>query len=213
MCPDCSHQKQKDRCKKYKKENREHVSEYNKEYKSEHKEEVKVYNCNYNIENREQIQKRQSIQHKQRRETDINFRFGYSLRNKMRDFIKMKRKTFALAGCKAIDFRAWIESNFSHEMNWDNHGIVWHLDHVIPVCVFDLTIEDNQKFCFSWKNTRPLLAEKNLAQKYSYFDILLHELKIYFYYKNNHSKFNNIDYGVNFLPIQSRNLLKDLVNR
>jgi len=213
MCSECSHQKKKDRCKKYKKQNKEHVSEYNKDYKTEHKEQVKVYNHNYNIKNRDQIQKRQTEQHRERKDIDINFKLGNEFRSKLREFIKMKRKTFVLAGCDCDFFRNWIEFNFTCDMHWENHGIVWHLDHVIPVSVFDLSDENSRKICFNWKNTRPLLVHQNLAQKYSYFDILIHELKTYFYNKNNRNKFHNLNYGVNFLPIQSRNSLKDLVNR
>ena len=44
-------------------------------------------------------------------------------------------------------------------MNWANIEI----DHVKPICVFDISKDDGLKEAFSWKKTQPLL--KNDHQK------------------------------------------------
>lgn len=31
-------------------------------------------------------------------------------------------------------------------MSWENHGIYWHLDHIIPCSAFDLTKKQNNLF-------------------------------------------------------------------
>lgn len=48
MCPTCSHQKQLDRCKEYKKKNKEHVSEYNKYTKKNIKKKL-IYTIEFTI--------------------------------------------------------------------------------------------------------------------------------------------------------------------
>ena len=39
------------------------------------------------------------------------------------------------------------------DMNWSNIEI----DHVKPICMFDVSKDDELKKAFSWKNTQPLL--------------------------------------------------------
>ncbi len=46
-------------------------------------------------------------------------------------------------------------------MNFENYGTIWELDHVIPCSSFDLSIEENKKKCFSWKNILPVNKKYN----------------------------------------------------
>ena len=42
-----------------------------------------------------------------------------------------------------------LEKQFKDGMTWDNYGIKgWHIDHIIPCCKFDLTLESEQRKCF-----------------------------------------------------------------
>lgn len=50
------------------------------------------------------------------------------------------------------------------EMNWNNHGEVWEIDHIIPCSNFDLTKEEEQKKCFHYLNTQPLTFEENRSK-------------------------------------------------
>jgi len=152
--------------KSYKMRNKKHISSYNHEYKKEHKDEIKKYNKNYNINNRETIQKRQTIYQRKKKEIDPSFRMGLILRRRLAGFIngndnKSNRKLF---GCNHTFFIKWMEFQFSEEMNFDNRGDCWHMDHVDPCNTFDLTDEEEQKLCFHWSNTRPLEAEENLSR-------------------------------------------------
>jgi hypothetical protein len=64
-------------------------------------------------------------------------------------------------------------------MTLENYGDIWHVDHTKPIASFDLTKEVEQDACFSWKNCRPLLAQKNIHKSDSYqpFESVLQELK------------------------------------
>jgi len=201
MCHECSHKKQLERCKKYKKNNKESVSEYNKIYKSEKKDIISDYNKKYNIDHREEIQKRQNIKHKERRETDENFKISEKLRKIFRKFLNVKTesKYSNFFGCNPSNFRKWIEYGFDQNMSWENYATYWQIDHVLCVNLFNMVNDEDQKICFNWRNTRPLKKEINLArEKIEKKDILNHEIKLHYFQKNNDG-YDNIEYNFAYL--------------
>lgn len=155
-------------CKAYKASNRGKIADYNKVYKADHKDEISVYNHDYSKENREAIQKRQNAQHRERRKTDPNYRISLNLRSRLCEYIKSRgkhNKTLMekLLGCDWCAFEFYFDFLFlwDDEMDWDNYGTYWSIDHVDPCCNYDLTIEENQYVCFHWSNTRPLERLEN----------------------------------------------------
>lgn len=58
--------------------------------------------------------------------------------------------------------KRWIEWNFDDNMNWDNRGDVWQIDHTLPIHSFDLTNEQQCFLCFNWKNLMPLEKKRNI---------------------------------------------------
>ncbi len=64
-----------------------------------------------------------------------------------------------------------LESQFTPEMNWDNYGTYWHIDHIIPLAYYGISDGDDPKIREAWslKNLRPLEASKNIA-KGSYYN-------------------------------------------
>jgi 5-methylcytosine-specific restriction endonuclease McrA len=70
-------------------------------------------------------------------------------------------KTIDLLGCSIECARNHIESQFNNEMNWNNHGILWEIDHIIPINFFDLTNKEEQKKAFHYKNLQPLNKMEN----------------------------------------------------
>lgn len=63
------------------------------------------------------------------------------------------------------------------EMNFANIQI----DHVKPICLFDLSNNDELMETFNWKNTQPLLKEDNLhkGNKFNELDYRLQFIKAY----------------------------------
>ena len=61
-------------------------------------------------------------------------------------------------------FNMWIERQFNDKMTWDNQGIYWEIDHVIPCSSFDFTNETEIKKCFNWKNMRPCERIENYSK-------------------------------------------------
>jgi hypothetical protein len=68
-------------------------------------------------------------------------------------------------GCNIQYLREWFEYNFTSEMNWENYGSYWSIDHIIPVCKFDLTNEDEKLKCWNWTNLMPVTVKYNSSKK------------------------------------------------
>ena len=168
LCRPCNSQL----CKEYKQRNKKLISDYNKTYKSEHKEEIKVYNHDYNLENREAIQKRQTEQHRIRRETDVNFRLAKNCRDRVGKMLnsqntKKSCKTFELIGGDVNFLKEWLQFNFKEGMTLDNYGQYWHIDHVIPCSLFNLQDKKQLKICCHWTNLQPMEAKANMTKNNS----------------------------------------------
>ena len=203
MCSECSKKKQLESCRKYKEKNKEIISNYNKKYKEENKILVSNYNKKYNIKNRETIQKRQTLQHKERRHSDIKYKMSIVLRNRFRKFYKGKSNSSnirELIGCSNEKFLKWMEFNFKGDMSWENHGKLWHIDHVLLCYLFDHSKIEDRQICFNWKNTRPLFSNINLSRKtIDMKDILNHEITLHYFQKQNKEGYNNIEFNFAYL--------------
>ena len=73
-----------------------------------------------------------------------------------------EKRVLEYLGCTADFFQKWMTFQLYDGMTLENYGEVWHVDHTKPIVSFDLTMEEEQRACFSWQNCRPLLAHKNI---------------------------------------------------
>lgn len=119
---------------------------------------------------------RQRALDKKRRTRDRNNvqrRISILLRNSVRWALrrngkvnKRSSRVTSLLGCSIDSFRIYIESKFEPGMSWDNHGRTgWHLDHIIPCSLFDLSDPVHQRYCFHFSNLQPLWAHENCSKK------------------------------------------------
>ena len=109
----------------------------------------------------------------QKYNTDINFKIGINLFNRIKQAIKGynkgSKRTISLLGCSIVEFRDYFEKKFKPGMSWNNHGIKgWHIDHIKPIASFDLSKETEQVKCFHYTNLQPLWAEENLKKSDNY---------------------------------------------
>jgi hypothetical protein len=107
-----------------------------------------------------------------RNKEDKIFKFRNSLRSliyssfKRGSFnYKKKSKTEFILGCTIEEFRNYIESKFTDNMCFENHG-KWHLDHIIPLASAN-TEEDIIKLNH-YTNFQPLWAFDNLSKGCKY---------------------------------------------
>lgn len=68
-----------------------------------------------------------------------------------------------LLGCSVPELRQYLESRFKPGMNWGNYG-QWHIDHVKPCAVFDMSKPEEQRACFHYTNLQPLWWNENVAK-------------------------------------------------
>jgi hypothetical protein len=99
------------------------------------------------------------------RKTNINYRLKKSLAARLRNVLDKETTTMNYIGCNIQYLREWFEYNFTKEMNWNNYGTYWSIDHIIPVNKFDLTIEKEKLECWNWTNLTPVTMHFNSSNK------------------------------------------------
>jgi len=128
-----------------------------------HRHNNKIYHAK--PENKIKRQKREN----QRYKTDINWRLTNILRSRIRSAIKNNQKSGSAIsdlGCSIEKFKLWIEMNWKDGMTWDNHGLYgWHIDHIIPLSLFNLSIREEFLKASHFTNLQPLWAKDNLIKQ------------------------------------------------
>lgn len=121
----------------------------------------------YSRANREKINKK-------RRES-IELRLKNNIKNRIRDcfssILSDKSKSFRKwVGCTPSEFKTYIESKFLPDMNWDNYGSVWVIDHIAPVAMFNGENEEEMLVCWNYKNLAPKMTQDNSKKTDRLFD-------------------------------------------
>lgn len=154
--------------KDYRENNKEIVDAYKKEYN-------KTYSPLYYRNNKDKILKYNHQYHTDKMKTDENFKIKKLLRSRFHHALKNGHKmksVIELVGCSIEEFKLYIESLFLPEMNWENHGDVWEVDHILPCASFDLTMLEEQKLCFHHLNHHPLFKTTEIAKSLGYNNII-----------------------------------------
>ena len=119
----------------------------------------------------DEIRKKQAAQKEfNKYNQDHAYRLKVRLRSRIRKVVKrgvVSERTMDIIDCSAAFLRAHLESKFKDGMNWDNMG-EWHIDHIKPCALFDLSDINQVKECFHYSNLQPLWAEDNLAKSDTY---------------------------------------------
>lgn len=76
---------------------------------------------------------------------------------------KKGQKWESLVGYTASDLVKHLQQQFSGDMDWNNYGKVWEIDHIIPKSVFnyETPLDLDFKRCWSLMNLRPLYVSEN----------------------------------------------------
>jgi ribosomal protein L17 len=128
--------------------------------------------CRAEIEKARRLAKRDEINAKRQNKTKTpQEKISKNLRLRIINIVKKinERNIYSdLLGCNRLFFKRWFEFQFEYysqyNLNWDNHGIVWEIEHVMPCNSFDLTNKDQQKICFHWTNTSCVPKIINLSK-------------------------------------------------
>lgn len=64
-------------------------------------------------------------------------------------------------GMTILDYRKYIKELMQDDMTWDNYKKTWDIDHLVPLCLFDLTNENEVALAFHAYNTIPMYCHDN----------------------------------------------------
>jgi hypothetical protein len=157
---------------KYVLKNKDQILKRQKEYYSLNKHywkdnnDRKEYCKLYSKTNRKILNEYQKFQYN----NNPQFKLGVLLRQRFKSAIKgYKIKNIEyLIGCSVEECKRHIESLFHPEMTWENHGLVWEIDHIKPCISFDLTNVEQQSQCFHYTNLQPLFKTTEIAISFGY---------------------------------------------
>lgn len=106
----------------------------------------------------------------------LNRKIATNLRGRLSQAIRNNYKTGSAVkdlGCSIEELKIHLESKFypnpetGEMMTWSNYGRKgWHIDHIKPLCKFDLTSEVQLKEACNFINLQPLWVKDNLEKRH-----------------------------------------------
>lgn len=143
----------------------------NRQYAREHKNKRKEYSKKFRqsnplyIKNWKKINKLKiNEQEKLRRKQDISFKLKKNVSRAIaRAITKSGNSTIKYLPYTIEEFKFHLQLQFDDKMTWNNYGIYWHIDHIIPQSMFSYQSMEDVEFIECWKltNLRPLEANQN----------------------------------------------------
>ena len=73
------------------------------------------------------------------------------------------QRTIEYLGTDFKTYKIYLEKTFKPGMTWENHGTVWHIDHIVPLMYQNPTREEVIKR-LHYKNTHAMFAKENLSK-------------------------------------------------
>ena len=132
----------------------------------EQKEKFLAYKKEWRLKNKS----RENHKYRNRIATDVVFRMRKNVSRAINHALKKmnaKKNTSIMLhlNYSMLELKQHIEKQFDDKMNWDNYGIYWHIDHIIPQSCLPYTsmTDDNFKKCWELDNLRPLEAKLNMS--------------------------------------------------
>jgi hypothetical protein len=172
--------KNKEKLKIYKMANRNKILEQGKLYRKENADKIKEY------QNRPEVKKRkkensltysrtESYKNKIKEKMKdpfvrLNHSMSGGIRSSLKKGQKNKRHWESLVDYTFEDLKKHLEKQFTSEMNWDNYGPFWTLDHIIPLSWFYFETTDDIGFKDAWglENLQPLEYSLNYKKRNFY---------------------------------------------
>jgi 5-methylcytosine-specific restriction endonuclease McrA len=136
-----------------KKQNDTTRKEYAKKYYQNNKEQRLEYSKTYFSQNKEQHYHLKKV----KKQKDINFRILENLRSRLSNALKgrVKNTTIEELGCSIEEFKIYLEQQFDKNMNWENYGTYWEIDHIHPL---------SKGGSFHYTNTQPMHFSENRSK-------------------------------------------------
>jgi len=160
-------------CRAYKKryyaENREGIKQKSKEWyesnKEKHYEQSKAWAV-ANPEKRLETVRKYNHKFRSTPKGNLSSTISKRMNESLRKGMKAGRHWETLVDFTVDQLKAHLEKLFKPGWTWDNYGTIWHIDHKIPVAVFNFERPEDIDFkiCWSLKNLQPLDASENMSK-------------------------------------------------
>jgi hypothetical protein len=126
----------------------------------------------YRERNKERIKLREKQSRQRRREklkNDPAFKLNHGISNGILKALKRSKNRYhweKLVPYTLDQLKVHLENQFVEGMTWENHGKIWHIDHIKPRCSFNFSSPQDEEFqkCWALDNLRPLWAVDNLKK-------------------------------------------------
>ena len=181
------YQENKDgKIKEYRENNKDKIKQYEHEYSKKYRfgdkrEELLANKRKYHWDNREKIlekkkeySKRPEVKANRRKKSkrdyhnNIQYKLTTLIRSRLRFAIKNKSKQGSAIknlGCSVDELKTYLENKFQEGMTWDNWSSDgWHLDHIKPLCHFNLEDPKQLAEACHYTNLQPLWSYDNISK-------------------------------------------------
>mgnify|MGYP003380966436 CR=1 FL=1 len=157
-CKDC----QAKRMAKYYPANADKMRKRAKDWYYQNTERSKSAAADWTKRNRERYLKRRNGRHKERMQSDYNYRLDYVMRATLRRIIKKGGRSGKLP-YTSDQLRQRIQCQFVKGMDWSNYGD-WEIDHKIPMSVMLKRGEVRPHVINALSNLQPMWKKQNRSK-------------------------------------------------
>ena len=139
------------------------VKDHFAELKSKHNSQISKQ---WQVNNKEKLSKYYANKRKTNSQYKIYDNTLGNLRNCIYSFKKYGKASntnFINLGFTKLEFIQHLEKHFDKNMNWENYGKYWCIDHIKPASSFVFESTEDQAFldCFDLSNLQPLCKKQN----------------------------------------------------
>lgn len=123
--------------------------------------------CRHDYNSNPEVRAKLNKIQKEKIKNSVGLKVMRSFRSRVHKALKRNvkyRKSFILLGCSIEFYKEYLNNLMSKEMNWENYGKLWDIDHIIPCSYFNLDTESEQLKCFHYTNTQPMFKKDNIAK-------------------------------------------------
>lgn len=119
------------------------------------------------LSSKKRRRKYEKVYSRERRKIDPAFKLKKDCSSIVRRVLNGDKRNYSLwkiLPYNPNELKRHLESQFDENMSWNNHGIYWHIDHIIPQVMLKYDSLEHPNFlkCWSLSNLRPLKIEDNL---------------------------------------------------
>lgn len=159
--------------KKWRDANKDHVLSVRIAYRKNNSEKIKAYKSMRYFLNIDESRQKERNRYPKRKESNKRCReenkrkpewfAAQFMRNNIHRMLndKGRRRSEDLVGYKRDDLIKHLESIMEPWMTWENYGLLWEIDHIVPIDYFLKNGIDCPKIVNALENLRPLCRTEN----------------------------------------------------